>query len=301
MTEDKLQQLFQELNQEATEVPVSQISDWVNTKPAGFQLKITFLISGLSLLILLSFIFLQREKTPTVYKKVQSARIQINSIKPSKPFKRADQEIERIVNQTNEKNNDTENILNQAEHFNFDKLPFKSIRTYQEQPPSKPNSSKKWLSDLVAIKNVNTAVIFDSLIPQQNKLLILDSVQQYRSNKRLGMDENDCYLQILNDYVVISYRFRGSTVFKSGNIYETGIMQFEGKTIRVYGFIVDNRYSPGNFGQRNFFGIRESATTTSEVVFFGFNWNPLSIVKAHPANEAERKGLVDRSNKQRNL
>lgn len=301
MTEDKLQQLFQELNQEATEVPVSQISDWVKTKPAGFQFKITFLISGLSLLILLSFIFLQREKTPTVYKKGHRVHVQINSIKPSKPFRSADQQNEQIVNQTHEKNNDTENILNQAERFNFDELPFKSIRTYQEQLPTKPNKSKKWLSDLMAIKNMNTAVIFDSLIAQQNTLLILDSVQQYRSNKRLGMDENDCYLQILNNYVVISYRFRGSTVFKSGKIYETGTMQFEGETIRVYGFIVDNRYSPANFGQRNFFGIKESDTSSSEVVIFGFNWNPLSTLKVHPASEDERKGLVDRSNKQRNL
>lgn len=146
MTEDKLQQLFQELNQEATELPVSQISDWVNTKPAGFQFKITFLISVLSLLILLSFIFMKREKTPTVYKKAQRVNVQINSIKPSKPhkpFSGADQQIERIVNQTNEKNNDTENILNHAGRINFDKLPFKSIKTYQEQLPTKQNKTNQ--------------------------------------------------------------------------------------------------------------------------------------------------------------
>jgi hypothetical protein len=208
MTEDKLQQLFQELNQEATEIPVSQISDWVNTKPTGFQFKITYLIIGLSLLILLSFIFLQREKTPLVFKNAQRAKVQINPIIPSTPLSSANQQNEIIVNQTHDKNKDTENILNQTETFNFDKLPFKSIKTYQEQIPTRPNKSKKWLSDLVAIKNAKSEVIFDSLIPQQNTLLILDSVQLYRSNKRLRMDENDCYLQILNDYVVISYRFR---------------------------------------------------------------------------------------------
>jgi hypothetical protein len=301
MTEDKLHQLFQELNQEATEVPVSQISDWVNTKPTGFQFKITYLIIGLSLLILLSFIFLQREKTPLVFKNAQRAKVQINPIIPSTPLSSANQQNEIIVNQTHDKNKDTENILNQTETFNFDKLPFKSIKTYQEQIPNRPNKSKKWLSDLVAIKNAKSEVIFDSLIPQQNTLLILDSVQLYRSNKRLRMDENDCYLQILNDYVVISYRFRGSTVFKSGKIYETGIMQFEGEDIRVYGFIVDNRYSPSNFGQRNFFGIKESDSTNSEVVIFGFNWNPLSTLKAHPASDQERNGLIERSNKQKNL
>jgi hypothetical protein len=300
MTEDKLQQLFQELNQEATEIPVSQISNWVNTKTAGFKFKITYLIIGLSILLILSFTLLHTEKTVTIHKNAERAKVQINPIKPSTPLPCANKQNEIRVNHTNDKHEDTENILNQTEPFNFDKLPFKSIKTYQEQLPTKPNKSKKWLSDLVAIKNVHT-VTFDSLIPQQNTLLILDSVQLYRSNKRLSMDENDCYLQILNDYVVISYRFRGTTVFKSGKIYETGIMQFEGKTIRIYGFIVDNRFSPANFGQRNFFGIREGSTTTSDVVFFGFNWNPLSIVKAHSASEPERKGLIDRSNKQRNL
>jgi hypothetical protein len=78
-------------------------------------------------------------------------------------------------------------------------------------------------------------------------------------------------------------------------------MQFEGEDIRVYGFIVDNRFSPANFGQRNFFGIKESDSTNSEVVIFGFNWNPLSTLKAHPASDQERNGLIERSNKQKNL
>jgi hypothetical protein len=303
MKEINLDQLFQELNQEATEVQISEITEWVNNiQTPGFRFKIVSSIVGLSIILVVIYSFFRLNEQNLVIKTNKTISVlPIENLSPSQLVSpKKETTLEASTFKIARTKIDVMIPIEPVQVFNFDKLPLKSLNSNQSTVLKETNASKSWLMDLMKIQN-RQAIVFDSLIPQQNSLFILDTVQNYRSNRKLGMDENDCYLQILNDYVVISYRFRGATVFKSGKIYETGTMKLDGKEIRIYGFVCDNRYSQANFGQRNFFGVTESSGNTTEVVFFGFNWNPMYIIQAHPASELERKGLLDRSEKQKNL
>jgi len=303
MKEINLDQLFQELNQEATEVQISEITEWVkNIHTPGFRFKIVSSIVGLSIILVVIYSFFRLNEQNLVIKTNKTTSVlPIENLSPSKlvsPTKETT--LEASTFEEARTKTDVMIPIEPVQVFNFDKLPLKSLNSNQSTVLKETNASKSWLMDLMNIQS-KQAIVFDSVIPQQNSLYILDTVQNYRSNRKLGMDETDCYLQILNDYVVISYRFRGSTVFKSGKIYETGTMKLDGKEIRIYGFVCDNRYSQANFGQRNFFGVKESNTSSKEIVFFGFNWNPMYSIHAHPATDTERKGLLERSEKQKNL
>lgn len=303
MKEINLDQLFQELKQEATEVQISEIAGWVKNIPSpGFRFKIASSTIGISIILIGIYSFLSlNEKKSAIKKTNATVFLSIERLAPMKASMAYENETSNVtIAQENNVTIDLQTPIEPLQEFSFNKLALKSIKSNQSTISKEKNTSKNWMSNLFEIPN-KQAMVFDSVIPQQNSLYILDTVQNYRSNKKLGMDEKDCYMQILNDYVVISYRFRGSTVFKSGKIYETGTMKLDGKEIRIYGFICDNRYSPANFGQRNFFGVTESSRNTAEVVFFGFNWNPSFSIHAHYATELERKGLVNRSDKQKNL
>lgn len=303
MKEINLDQLFQELNQEATEVQISEITEWVkNIQSPGFRFKIVSSMVGLSIILVVIYSFFRlNEQNLAIKKNKTTSVLPIEKLSPSKLKSPQEKTISKASTFQEDRAKTDVNIPNEPlQVFSFDKLPLKSVKSAQSTIFNERNASNNWMLALFNIQN-KQAIVFDSVIPQQNSLYILDTLQNYRSNKKLGMDEKDCYLQILNDYVVISYRFRGSTVFKSGKIYETGTMKLDGKVIRIYGFICDNRYSQANFGQRNFFGVTESSGNTAEVVFFGLNWNPSFSIHAHHATELERKGLVDRSEKQKNL
>lgn len=303
MKEINLDQLFQELNQEATEVQISEITEWVKKiQSPGFRFKIVSSIVGLSIILVVIYSFFRLNEQNLVIKKNKTTSVlPIENLSPSKlalPQEKTTSQASTIQEDRAKTDLNTPNEPLQV--VSFDKLPLKSVKSAQSTIFNKRNASNNWMLALFNIQN-KQAIVFDSVLPQQNSLYILDTMQNYRSNKKLGMDEKDCYLQILNDYVVVSYRFRGSTVFKSGKIYETGTMKLDGKEIRIYGFICDNRYSQANFGQRNFFGVTETSGNTAEVFFFGLNWNPSFSIHAHHATEPERKGLVDRSEKQKNL
>jgi len=303
MTEEKLHQLFHELNHEVTEVQISDITEWVKkTQSPSFQFKLTSSVIGVTIILVAIFSFYGINQKNSVIQRTKTT-----SLKPSenfgelKPRKSNENTIlkDQIPHELKAKNV-VAIPVEPFEIFNFGKLPLKTLTNVQATIQTEKNVSKNWMMEIFKIQN-KQAVVFDSVIPKQNSLYILDSLQTYRSNRKLAMDEKDCYLQVLNDYAVISYRFRGATVFKSGKIYETGLMEFEGKKIRVFGFVCDNRYSPANFGQRNFFGIVETDLESKEIILFGFNWNPVSIIRSHSASQLERDALIKRSNQQQNL
>lgn len=303
MKEINLDQLFQDLNQEATEVQISEITEWVmNIKSPGFRYKIAASILGFSIILIVFYSFLNINEPRLMIKKNKIAsNLHIEPVAPNKLISQQKElPLEEFIFQENNELLDVVSTMEPIKVFSFDKLPIKPLNKSVSTILNKNNVSKNGIWAFLNLNN-NQSIVYDSVIPRQNSLYILDTVQNYRSNRMLGMDEKDCYLQIINDYVVISFRFRGSTVFKSGKIYESGIMKLEGKQYHIYGFVCDNRYSQTNFGQRNFFGISESIGNSADILIFGFNWNPSYTIHAHPASDIERKGLVDRSNLQKNL
>ena len=303
MKEINLDQLFQELNQEATEVQISEITEWVkNIQSPGFRFKIASSIVGLSIILIVLYSFFKLNEQHLIIKTNKTTSVlPIENLNPSKVLPPQDVTILEASTFQEDRAKTDSNIPNEPfQVFSFNKLPLKTVKSAQSTSFNERNASKNWILALFNIRN-KQAIVFDSAIPQQNSLYILDTMQNYRSNRKFSMDEKDCYLQILNDYVVISYRFRGSMVFKSGKIYETGTMKLDGKEIRIYGFICDNRYSPTNFGQRNFFGVSESSSNSKELIFFGTNWEPFFTFHSHCASENERKKLMERSSMQKNL
>lgn len=303
MKEINLDQLFQELNQEATEVQISEITEWVkNIQSPGFRYKILSSMVGLSIILVVIYSYFRlNEQNLVIKKNIATSVLPIENLSTSKLASPQEKTtLEASTFEEDRAKTDLNIPVEPLQVFSFDKLSLKSIKSTQSTIFNERNTSKNWMLALFNIQN-KQAIVFDSVIPQQNSLYILDTMQNYRSNRKLGMDEKDCYLQILNDYVVISYRFRGSSVFKSGKIYETGTMELDGKKIRVYGFICDNRYSPTNFGQRNFFGVSESSSNSKELIFFGTNWEPFFTFHSHCASENERKKLMERSSMQKNL
>lgn len=303
MKEINLDQLFQELKQEATEVQISEIAGWVkNIQSPGFRFKIASSTIGISIILIGIYSFLRlNEKNSAIKKNNTTVLLSIERLAPMNASMVYENETSiATIAQENNVTIDLQTPIEPLQEFSFNKLALKSIKSNQSTISKEKNTSKNWMSNLFEIPN-KQAMVFDSVIPQQNSLYILDTVQNYRSNKKLGMDEKDCYMQILNDYVVISYLFRGKTVFRSGKIYETATMSLDGKTVRVYAFICDNRYSPANFGQRIFFGVSEPVGNATELIFFGTNWEPFFTIHSHVASENERKKLMERSSTQKNL
>jgi hypothetical protein len=131
-------------------------------------------------------------------------------------------------------------------------------------------------------------------------LFILDSLNNYGITTRYKMDEQDCYLQIYNEYAVISYRLRNQMYYASGTIHREESQEIEGNIYQVFAFQTDNRAAVSGFGTRVFFGYRQKGNKTNEVEVILFNqpWAPAKVLKAHFADTIERAKLVERSKSQ---
>lgn len=69
MKEINLDQLFQELNQEATEVQISEITEWVkNIQSPGFRFKIASSIVGLSIILIVLYSFFKLNEQHLIIK-----------------------------------------------------------------------------------------------------------------------------------------------------------------------------------------------------------------------------------------
>jgi hypothetical protein len=74
------------------------------------------------------------------------------------------------------------------------------------------------IGNLIAQKSSNSEVYFDSVVHENNFLVILDSTNAFNSPKKFQLDDSDCYLQIEGKYAVLSYRLRGKNEFASGKV-----------------------------------------------------------------------------------
>jgi len=127
-----------------------------------------------------------------------------------------------------------------------------------------------------------------------NTVYILDSAQLYKKPAVFHVDQNDCYLQISGDYAVMSYQFRGKQVFFSGTIHNSKMIEIDGKPVKSFTVITDNKYGTSDSGKRMFIGISEEASQT--LVYELDNVRvPGVIFTSHIATAQELKALKEQS------
>ncbi len=129
----------------------------------------------------------------------------------------------------------------------------------------------------------------------KNNTYILDSLKKYKNIKLFKMDEPDCYLQIIDGYSVLSYRFRGSNRFESGIIYNPEIIVNEGDTIRAFTLISDNNYPNSTLRKRVYIGIKENANSKPTIYLLNKRYQIEEIIISHNATADELRKLYARS------
>ncbi|MCE3295311.1 MAG: hypothetical protein K0R65_1025 [Crocinitomicaceae bacterium] len=137
-------------------------------------------------------------------------------------------------------------------------------------------------------------VITAGIALPQDKLYILEDVEKYQSGRRYSMDENDCYFQVLNGYVVLSYRSRSQNGLTSGKISSSAIKEVEGEEIITFTVISDGNFT-GSKGNRSFFGIKNTGENRFVIYQLGNTGLPVRIFNAHVASAKEKTQLMKRS------
>ena len=135
----------------------------------------------------------------------------------------------------------------------------------------------------------------------KNNIYILDSTKSYKSIEVLKLDEPDCYLQIIDGYSVLSFRFRGNNRFVSGKIYNPEIVINEGDTIRAFTIISDNNYpntnsnSTSTFRKKTYLGIKENKNSKPTVYILNTRYQIEELFISHKATTEELKDLYAKS------
>ena len=302
MTEDKLNQLFQELKFERIETSPVQIDQWIESnrisKRKGTQglLRILLVIVPLSVFLIyfgnlapvhstiaksipLHHFDFDQLSTPKLeinyYSKHRSTTYDLNKYMYSLPI------LEEKMTET----------------IQIDKLPLLKLKKEFPCPLSEARNEKpkRWFSSLVLAQPKNGAVM-DTTLKFFNELVILDSIKSYRSIRQFLIDDRTSYLFIYDDYVVISYRYRGANFFRSGKVYESGELMVDGEKTQILGFMCDNRYTTAHFGQRFYLGIQTNEDDSKKIIFFNYLWAPSTIIKGHNASVVEKDNLIQLSN-----
>ena len=127
-------------------------------------------------------------------------------------------------------------------------------------------------------------------------MCILDSTNEIQSNKTFEFYDNDNYLQVEGDYGILSYRIRGKIEFYSGRIYRSEKLLIN-DSISYYAiaFQSDNQFDATNQAKRNFIAYRIYENSKCEILLCSNTFVPYRKIKAHLANEIEKKALIEKS------
>ncbi len=314
MTEEKLNALFQEMNQEVIETVPNDLLNWIKkdaTKKSNHnKLKIGFLIvSLLTILGILMYSTTDKSKSKkelnqheTNFKKQENpigtttngANFnQKNNYK--QPVSSLESSVNEITGQQMIMNQDT------SSEFKIGQLAFRKLT--REHPAILDDEIMKSSSSPFTLLNPfqrKNGAIMDSTLRFLNSLVILDSIKSYRSVRQFFMDDRTSYLFMYDDYIVISYRYRGANFYRSGKVYETGELMVDGKGIQIIGFKGDNSISPAHYGERFYLGLGTNEDGTRKIIFFNYLWAPTTIIKGHNATIQEKDQLTKLSNAQKN-
>jgi hypothetical protein len=299
MTDERIDMLFEALKNERPSVQSIEVIEWLDHDPKvrvsrtwKTDIKLKTLLFGIICVIAALLVFRSI--------KADSHQLPPPSIKPNaaKEHVGNSQVKSEALMQTA-----TRRTVDDPKQSDVLKIP--SITLYSDSAPV-PHSDEvpftEKTTERVHDDNYWTLVAVDqSNEPEiRDYLFILDSLQLYGRKARFTMDQPDCYLQIYNDYAVISYRFRNRTYYSAGTIHREETQVIDGETYKVFAFQADNAMISSNFGSRVFFGFREleNRTYTIEIIFFSQPWAPSSMLIGHTASQEERRKLMERSKSQ---
>ncbi len=127
----------------------------------------------------------------------------------------------------------------------------------------------------------------------ESGVYILDSAKAPRSSVVYQLDDSDSYLQIYDDYAVMSYLLRGKQVFYSGKIQNVKLINVNGIEVKAFTVVTDNRYAASRAGSRIFLGISTGAIP--EIYELDVVGTPGRIFVVHKASEKELQDLRARS------
>src|SRR5574343_84284 len=315
MTEEKLNALFQDMNQEVIETVPNDLLNWkhmdANKKSMHIKFKIGLLV--VSLLVIIGILIFSASIRSSAKKEL---------IQPKINFKQQENTIGTKNIDTNGHPKNSYRTPVSTRVLSFD------VKTGQQLIMKQDSSSEFKIGQLAfrkltgnhsaiideAIKKSSLSpfslfnpfqpkngAIMDSTLKFLNALVILDSIKSYRSVRQFFMDDRTSYLFMYDDYIVLSYRYRGANFYRSGKVYETGQLIVDGKEIQLVGFLCDNRYTTAHFGQRFYLGIGTNDDGTQEIIIFNYLWAPTTIIKGHNATVQEKDQLTKLSNAQKNL
>lgn len=315
MTEEKLNALFQEMNQEVIETVPNDLLNWIHVdakKKSNYnKLKIGFLI--VSLLVFIGIlIFSTYSKTtskkdqilPKINFEKQENPIGTKNIDenfyPKNSYKLPATSLVLLVdNKTGHQFITNQDSLSE---YKIGQLAFRKLTNDNANLPVEPivKSGSSPFSLFNPFQRKNGAIM-DSTLRFLNSLVMLDSIKPYRSVRQYFMDDRTSYLFMYDDYIVISYRYRGANFYRSGKVYETGELMVDGKGIQIIGFKGDNSISPAHYGERFYLGLGTNVDGTQNIIIFNYLWAPTTIIKGHKATVQEKDQLTKLSNAQKNL
>ncbi len=306
MTDEQLNRFFDVAKNEPSQVAPNDIAQWVegNQKinPSRNQFLLPSLIIGISTLLALLIWWKLSEKS-TLVRQPKKDKTHVLAKESNK--------IGSVTSDWKEPRNVPEphlaNLFKEIpttdKKDSIHTLPFdidSVIKSVDNELPNVLFSPEK-----IPSKSENLELSFQPFALQapkeiRNILMILDTILAYRSATKYKMDQTDCYLQLYNDYVVISYQFRGKFFYASGKIHREETVEVNGNVYRAFAFQRDNQVTGTNLGKRIFFGYRvlEPESNRIEVVMFSQPWAVTTVIKGHFADLNERKQLMERSNEQ---
>lgn len=306
MTDEKLDKLFELVKKEGTNLSATDVLEWVETTEKSIskrkKTRLTILISVFIVLLgMLMLLFKNNAPTSTQVNKKKSTLHPAKQVKAVKPLT-----IRKEKAHINEKNvffeNQLKAIISDSAHTHLTTIELPNQDSAIIQPTIELPASETELAEKIVANPIVQPLVSEKQEEIRNVIIILDTISTYRSAAKYKMDQNDCYLQIYNDYVVISYQSRGRFFYASGTIHREEMQEINGHKYNVFAFQRDNQATGTSLGKRVFFGYREvgNGGQRVEVVFFNQPWAVSTVIKSHYASPKEIKWLMDRSKEQSN-
>lgn len=299
MTDERIDVLFEALKNERPSVQSNEVFEWLNHAPkvpfrrtwkTGIKLKILLfgIICFIAALFVMRAIDADSHQSPPPYNKSNTTKEHVGNGQV-----KSETEMQTSTKRTvdERKQISTFKIPSDTLYSESTPIPYSDEVPLTEKKTERVNDDNSWTLMTVDLSKESEL---------RDYLFILDSLQSYGRKARYTMDEPDCYLQIYNDYAVISYRFRNRTYYSAGTIHREEIQVIDGKTYKVFAFQADNAMVSSNFGSRVFFGFRELENRTNdiEIIFFNQPWAPTTVLIGHTASKEERRKLMERSKSQ---
>lgn len=125
----------------------------------------------------------------------------------------------------------------------------------------------------------------------ENCIYIIDSMQQIRSPKRYQMTSDINYLQIYDNYAVLTYTCRQKSTYTSGKLTNPIQKIFDTDTVNIFTLISDNRFPASVSGNRVFIGISKNFNVNHKLYLLNQPKQPEFYLISHIASKKEEEYL----------